>query len=430
MIKRIIKFLIMGLLFICLLSLGGYTFKSFKSEIHLRDPEAVLTPLAENLPKLPSSNDIINSLPSYEHEQGNGLGTNDSGNGTTTAPTDGSGIDLGTSEDSTFKPDFNTDPGLDDQELPTTADDSSNSYVDENGNLKHQNVNEVAKKGTSEITFTYARSIKVNIDGKEIELVSKNTVSFVKWLDNMYKPDSDVTYEVEKDEETTSEENKSTEDKGSTENNDSTENGELIYDTTLSNEANLNALVSSIRVVDSLPKYDDYNRTDYEKPIKGYKLDGKKVNRNDYSWKTSKWYNEKDATYTCPYTGTVLKDSDDGKEDNDFSQLDYDHIVPLKSTYLRGAKDWTDEQKNAYAYDQWVGVDVLNSANRSKSDKGPCDYLPDINVEDYCYSWLMICSKYNLAMTQEEIDLCVDTINIALENSEEVTFLGGSYEIN
>lgn len=424
MIKRIIKFLIMGLLFICLLSFGGYTFKSFKSEIHLRDPEAVLNPLVENLPNLPSSNDIIDSLPSYEHEQGNGLVANNSNSDTTTDSTDSSGIDLGTSEDSTFEPDFNTDPGLDDHELPTTTDDSSNSYVDENGNLKHQNISEAAKKGTSEITFTYARSIKVNIDGKEIELVSKNTISFVKWLDNMYKPDSDVTYEVEKDQEITSEENKSTE------NNDSTENGELVYDTTLLNEANLNALVNSIRVIDSLPKYDDYNRTDYEKPVKSYKLDGKKVNRNDYAWKTSPWYNTADNTYMCPYTGNIIHDLDDKKEDNDFGNLDYDHIVPLKSTYLRGAKDWTDEQKNAYAYDQWVGVDVLNSANRSKSDKGPCDYLPDINVEDYCYSWLMICSKYDLAMTQEEIDLCVDTINIALENGEEVTFLGGSYEIN
>ena len=132
----------------------------------------------------------------------------------------------------------------------------------------------------------------------------------------------------------------------------------------------------------------------------------------------------------CPYTGTIIQDMDDNKQDNDFGNLDYDHIVPLKSTYLRGAKDWTDEQKNEYAYDQWVGVDVLNSANRSKSDKGPCEYLPDINVEDYCYSWLMICSKYNLSMTQEEIDICVNNITIALENGEEVTFLGGSYEIN
>lgn len=42
----------------------------------------------------------------------------------------------------------------------------------------------------------------------------------------------------------------------------------------------------------------------------------------------------------------------------------------------------------------------------------------------------MICSKYNLSMTQEEIDIRVNNITIALENGEEVTFLGGSYEIN
>lgn len=93
--------------------------------------------------------------------------------------------------------------------------------------------------------------------------------------------------------------------------------------------------------------------------------------------------------------------------------------------YIKGAKDWTDEQRNEYAYNQWIGVDVLNSANRSKSDKGPSEYLPEINIEDYCYSWLLICSYYKLDMTQEEIDICVDNITLAIENGETVEFLGG-----
>lgn len=113
-----------------------------------------------------------------------------------------------------------------------------------------------------------------------------------------------------------------------------------------------------------------------------------------------------DFTYTCPYTGKVITDLDDKKEDQDFGNLDYNHIVSL-SVVERSCPDWwTEKEKNAYAYNQLVGVNVLNSANRSKSDKGPTDWLPDINRGIYCYSWLVICQKYNLSMTKDEIQLC------------------------
>jgi hypothetical protein len=318
--------------------------------------------------------------------------------------------------------DITSDPGIDDQSTPTSAT-GNDSYTDEDGNIVKKDI-----KLPDTIEISYVRAIKIKLDDKEIELTSKNTAEFIRWLDNNWHADAEISYEVDKTEETS--EDSSNTQNGSVQNGSVNSTGELVYDTTLANEANLNALVSSINVIDELPEYADYDRTTYEKPVISYTLDGKKTNRNDYAWKTSPWYNAEDNTYMCPYTGTIIQDMDDNKQDNDFGNLDYDHIVPLKSTYLRGAKDWTDEQKNEYAYDQWVGVDVLNSANRSKSDKGPCDYLPDINVEDYCYSWLMICSKYNLSMTQEEIDICVNNITIALENGEEVTFLGGSYEIN
>lgn len=440
MIKRIIKILFMGLLFMGLLSLGGYTLNSFKSEVHLRDPKSVMSPLIQALPELPKGHDIIGSLPTYETENGGTVGGN-----TSTNPSDNQVADSGNSGNNIDLPDFTTDPGISDPGGPFSGGNNNNteitdpgspidgpstedpgisdpgnqttptgndSYVDENGNIVKKDI-----KLPDTIEISYARSFKIKFDDTEIEVTSKNTAEFVRWLNNHWHADAEISYTVDKVEPTPTEGSESTE-----------TTGELTYDTTLSNTANLNALVNSINVIDALPEYDDYDRNTYEKPTQSYTLNGKKVNRNDYAWKTSPWYNAEDNTYMCPYTGTIIHDLDDKKEDNDFGNLDYDHIVPLKSAYLRGAKDWTEEQRNAYAYDQWVGVDVLNSANRSKSDKGPCDYLPDINVEDYCYSWLMICSKYNLSMTQEEIDLCMDYINIALENGEEVTFLGGSYE--
>lgn len=443
MIRRIIKILVMCVLFMCLLSLGGYTINSFKSEVHLRDPQEVMSPFFKSLPSF-DPNKLVENLPEYEKEQNSIIDKNtsddDNENTSTTLPdftTDPGLSDPGgpfsggnNTEDPEIsdpgsqvsEADITSDPGIDDSSTPTSATEND-SYTDEDGNIVKKDI-----KLPDTIEISYVRAIKIKLDDKEIELTSKNTAEFIRWLDNNWHANAEVSYEVDKTEETS--EDSSTIQNGSTQNGSVNSTGELVYDTTLVNEANLNALVSSINVIDKLPEYDDYDRTTYEKPVISYTLDGKKTNRNDYAWKTSPWYNAEDNTYMCPYTGTIIQDMDDNKQDNDFGNLDYDHIVPLKSTYLRGAKDWTDEQKNEYAYDQWVGVDVLNSANRSKSDKGPCDYLPDINVEDYCYSWLMICSKYNLSMTQEEIDICVNNITIALENGEEVTFLGGSYEIN
>lgn len=384
MIKRIIKLLLLGIMFVALLSFGGYTVQSFKSEIHLNDPKTVLSPILNYLPSLPEG-DTSNGKDPNEKDKIN-------------VPNVSEDTEITTSTTETVNNNTTEDP-----------------IVDENGNIKKQEI-----KKPSKVEISYARSIKVKIDDKEIELTSKNTISFIKWLNNNYKDNSNIETKVDKEEtsENTTEVTKNT---STTE----TTTNEVKYNDVLESKADLNVLVNSIHIVDKLPEYADYDRTDYEKPVKSYKLNGNKVNRNDYAWKTSKWFNEKDFTYTCPYTGTILKDADDGKEDNDFSKLDYDHIVPLKSTYIRGAKDWTDEQKNEYAYNQWVGVDVLYSANRSKADKGPTEYLPDINIEDYCYSWLLICSYYNLDMTQEEINVCVDNINIALDNGESVEFLGG-----
>ena len=441
MIRRIIKILVMCVLFMCLLSLGGYTINSFKSEVHLRDPQEVMSPFFKSLPSF-DPNKLVENLPEYEKEQNsiidkNTSDNNNENNENTSATLPDFTTDPGLSDpggpfsggNNTEDPeisdpgsqvseaDITSDPGIDDQSTPTNST-GNDSYTDEDGNIVKKDI-----KLPDTIEISYVRAIKIKLDDKEIELTSKNTAEFIRWLDNNWHADAEISYEVDKTEGTS-------EDSSNTQNGSVNSTGELVYDTTLANEANLNALVSSINVIDELPEYDDYDRTTYEKPVISYTLDGKKTNRNDYAWKTSPWYNAEDNTYMCPYTGTIIQDMDDNKQDNDFGNLDYDHIVPLKSTYLRGAKDWTDEQKNEYAYDQWVGVDVLNSANRSKSDKGPCEYLPDINVEDYCYSWLMICSKYNLSMTQDEIDICVNNITIALENGEEVTFLGGSYEIN
>lgn len=172
-------------------------------------------------------------------------------------------------------------------------------------------------------------------------------------------------------------------------------------------EDELDSLIKSIRVADK--ENTEYNRDDWEKPAKKYKFNGQSLSRNKYAWHISTYLNsEEPFSYTCPYTGIEITDP---------SKLDFDHIVPLKYTYTYCPDTWTKEDYNKYAYDQLIGIDVLNKANRSKGAKGPSDWLPDVNKSSYCYTFLTICSKYDIAMPQIDIDVCKLEILNDMENA-------------
>lgn len=415
--RKILGFTLIIVLFVLVLKFGGFSLKDFSNQIHLRDPGTVLSPLTENIPK---GHEVVGDIPT-----GNGGGYTFDPN----ARLDGS---TGNNENTPYSPIINgtTSNEENNSELPNESTDTStteNSTVEnkEDSNVESENKPEDKpkeeskteteskeepkeesktdpknKEETTQEANINTKTWTFTIGDKTLELTPENTASFLKWLETQFKDNSTITY------------------------TDSSDTSSNPTSNTTSNEE-ISKLISSINTVDALPTTADYNRANFEKPVKSYTLDGKKVNRNDYAWKTSPYFNEKDFTYTCPYTGKVIKDLDDNKEDKDFGSVDFDHIIPLKSAYLRGASEWTDEQRNAYAYDQSVGVDVLNSANRSKSDKGPAEWLPDINRGSYCYSWLVICQKYNLSMTQEEIDICNAEIDKAIKNGEPVVFMGG-----
>lgn len=421
---RLLKMIaIIAILFV-VLYFGGYTFKSLSKSIEIRNPEKVMSPLTKKLPEI--KEDIKFTEGTLPEE---------------------------TIESSTW--DTNDDPVETDENGETIA--TSTFETDENGETVATSTLENTKE--QGISFEYTRILKINIGDKTLDLSNTTSAEFIKWLTLNYN--SNITYidengnkvtpivkstieakigKTEKTEATTATSSKTTVNpalaaaKKTTKSTKKTTkattaksstNTKVTYSEVLKNEEQLNTLIKSIPVVAKLDAKKGYNRDEYEKPIKSFKLNGKNTNRNDYAWKTSKYFNSKNFTYTCPYTGKVIKDSDDKKNDKDFGTLDYDHLVPLASTYIRGGKNWTKTQKNTYAYDQWVAVDVLNSANRSKSDKGPLEYLPDKNVEDYCYSWLQICSKYKLNMTQKEIDLCKKHIVNALKKGEKVEHMCG-----
>lgn len=176
----------------------------------------------------------------------------------------------------------------------------------------------------------------------------------------------------------------------------------------------IKALVASIRV-SSESQTEKYNRDDWEKPTKSFKLNGKNLTRNKYSIYTSKWLiSEEPFEYLCPYTGQTI---------TDITKIDFDHIYPIHAVFLYLDIDWTNEQKNAFAYDLSIGVPVLNSANRSKGDKMPSEWLPSYRVEDYCYTIIEIASRYGIAMRQVDIDVCIWEIEKGLSNGETLELL-------
>lgn len=47
---------------------------------------------------------------------------------------------------------------------------------------------------------------------------------------------------------------------------------------------------------------------------------------------------------------------------------------------------------------------------RDKSDKGPSEWLPEANVDDYCYTWLVIAVSYDIPLSPEDVKVIRDHI--------------------
>ncbi|KAJ7069294.1 hypothetical protein C8F01DRAFT_1245503 [Mycena amicta] len=86
------------------------------------------------------------------------------------------------------------------------------------------------------------------------------------------------------------------------------------------------------------------------------------------------------------------------------SDLDIDHVVPLKEAWLSGARDWTDAQREAFANDLTRPqlVAVTDNLNESKGDKDPRQLHPparELRVHKHYYS-LTIDSAEKTALTK------------------------------
>ena len=96
-----------------------------------------------------------------------------------------------------------------------------------------------------------------------------------------------------------------------------------------------------------------------------------------------------------------------GQTFTDPSKLDIDHFIPLSEAHRSGADTWTPEQRQSFANDltnEHSLIAVSASANRSKGDRDPANWLPpDESFQcEYIKQWIAVKEYFNLNMDATE----------------------------
>jgi hypothetical protein len=89
------------------------------------------------------------------------------------------------------------------------------------------------------------------------------------------------------------------------------------------------------------------------------------------------------------------------------SDLQIDHVVPLKNSYISGAWKWDSQKRCLYAnflQNDFHLLAVNGNDNMKKGDRSPEEFMPDNATFscEYLSSWLKIKLIWNLAMTPSE----------------------------
>lgn len=94
-----------------------------------------------------------------------------------------------------------------------------------------------------------------------------------------------------------------------------------------------------------------------------------------------------------PYTGKVI----------DLHQVALDHIYPLALSWNAGAAQWDSKRRQEFATDITTElVAVSGSANSSKGDRSPAEWLPPVNQCWYVTKYLAAAVKWQLPVTTKD----------------------------
>jgi len=87
-------------------------------------------------------------------------------------------------------------------------------------------------------------------------------------------------------------------------------------------------------------------------------------------------------------------------------EVDVDHTVPLSWAWKHGANKWDKQTKINYANnfkDTYHLLPLSIKANRTKSDKGPDEWLPETNRCMYINIFMDIVNKNKLQLSEDEM---------------------------
>ncbi len=108
--------------------------------------------------------------------------------------------------------------------------------------------------------------------------------------------------------------------------------------------------------------------------------------------------------WVCAYTGDTLTTP---------GGLDVDHFIPLAEAHRSGGDEWYPSQKEVFANfldRDYHLIAVTASSNRSKKDRDPAKWLPEINQCWYVNTWLKVKNEWNLDVDSLEMSAILDVL--------------------
>ena len=85
------------------------------------------------------------------------------------------------------------------------------------------------------------------------------------------------------------------------------------------------------------------------------------------------------------------------------TEVQIDHVVPLGAAWARGARDWPQAERERFANDPVNLLATTASANQSKGDRGPAEWLPRFAFRcAYAVQWVGVSTRYKLAVTRPD----------------------------
>lgn len=110
-------------------------------------------------------------------------------------------------------------------------------------------------------------------------------------------------------------------------------------------------------------------------------------------YKTSKQCKVKSGKWISPFTGNTIYNASD---------IDIDHVVPLKWAWVHGANSWSKEKRVKFANDPANLLSVEASLNRQKGSKGIDEWLPPSNKCQYIVRFIRVYKTYGLTLKSSE----------------------------